>query len=801
MFVGKTYQTIKQRQYEYGDLSSVHVPSSPTKYMSQLNSLNIERPLKNNSENLSFKGLSFMGNNQKEKHEEKHNHSSLTPTLALVGALVAAGLALRLAPAYKKVGEYKISEFKEFTEKHLGPMGGELLENLKNSKLAKKMVKVDGDKITLYKKTIPQLIWDGLIYPVKVLPGDLLNGTVELLGKIKPLKNWSKNVLQKQTFKNIRQRSKIDAKVNTLRGLFETKNDLLAKLNKGEITNEQLESIMFQRKMKMFDSRTGNYDTKHERALVRVVSGLPPAIFLANDAYNLSRMMDDDANAAEEEKKIRFRQEVSRVGLNAYITLVTMGALQKYINNSKLGIMLMTAATTLVTESFSRLTNGKHITRLTPEEARLENERNHAPEAEIKPIVNNTPSFKANQEEEAKNSKEKQQKPLLSFDSLMKASAIVIAGGFAMKGIRKYVPGANDAIKATLEPFKKLYNKATTIENFVMPKAQFDEVVNVLEKNGFKDLAEKYKKVAATTSNADGSINLGEKSKKIKPLVKFIVAPFRFAWSTITLPYNLVEKAVASFTKKPAAKLTSEEVHQKILKDNIKSLATSIEKIGKEARKKGYNAKEFQSFVNDNFLKAFNSDTMSNVSNSDLSNLAKTAGTAATLWFLMTDNYNMVMLKSNGNDKDGAKTKFRERLVQEASRLFYQTLLIDLFNSTFSSQYHNSLMGAAWITATNTTLGEWLTRTSVGVPVGTHSRKGLIELEEKQNNATGFKKSYYNFMRRLTGKRSIQSYNVKKEDIKNLKPDFKSPVNFTAPQQQNVNFTNNSSVLKDLIKG
>lgn len=110
-------------------------------------------------------------------------------------------------------------------------------------------------------------------------------------------------------------------------------------------------------------------------------------------------------------------------------------------------------------------------------------------------------------------------------------------------------------------------------------------------------------------------------------------------------------------------------------------------------------------------------------------------------------------------------------------------------------------MGAAWITATNTTLGEWLTRTSVGVPVGTHSRKGLIELEEKQNNATGFKKSYYNFMRRLTGKRSIQSYNVKKEDIKNLKPDFKSPVNFTAPQQQNVNFTNNSSVLKDLIKG
>ena len=29
-----------------------------------------------------------------------------------------------------------------------------------------------------------------------------------------------------------------------------------------------------------------------------------------------------------------------------------------------------------------------------------------------------------------------------------------------------------------------------------------------------------------------------------------------------------------------------------------------------------------------------------------------------------------------------ANTKFKERFVQEGSRLFYQTLLIDLFNST-----------------------------------------------------------------------------------------------------------------------
>src|SRR5699024_1481991 len=116
--------------------------------------------------------------------------------------------------------------------------------------------------------------------------------------------------------------------------------------------------------------------------------------------------------------------------------------------------------------------------------------------------------------------------------------------------------------------------------------------------------------------------------------------------------------------------------------------------------------KEFQTFVKDNILKSFNVTTMSNVSNAELSNLAKTASAAATIWFLMTDNYNMVMLKSNGNDKEGAETKFKERFVQEGSRLFYQTLLIDLFNSTFRNAYHASLAGMSAVTLVDTTLGE-----------------------------------------------------------------------------------------------
>ena len=60
-------------------------------------------------------------------------------------------------------------------------------------------------------------------------------------------------------------------------------------------------------------------------------------------------------------------------------------------------------------------------------------------------------------------------------------------------------------------------------------------------------------------------------------------------------------------------------------------------------------------------------------------------------------------------------------------------------------------------------MGEWLTRRSVGTPTKPLTRDEMLAYEKVRNEATGFKKKYYNFMTRLTGKRSISSYNVNKE--------------------------------------
>lgn len=914
MLVGKIQQTIRPKRKNNGEVSQNSVPlpkSFSSEHMSQNSGLN-KSPLKTNSNELAFKGSFF-----------------------------------RL---YEEVAKADVNKFLNEMDE---PLDG-MVRHLYKAVIKSNLVKTEGNNVIVSKKTIPTLVGNGFSDPFLKFPGDILNGMVEGLGHFKPLENWAEKVLEKPMFKKIRQRSKIDYEVNAFQGLLEFRkmtideelkneakklgvkvdnlsDEVRAKVEKS--VDDNMQWHIFQRSMKSFDSKVGNYDTKHERALNRLVSGLPPAIFLANDAYNLSRMMDDNPAEAKKEKRARFKQETSRILMSGYLTLITMGALNKLINNSKAGIMLNTGITVLFTEMYSRLRNGKHITRLTPEEARKINEKNHAPEAQIKP---EGLSFKSNNENKS-NSKEKLQKPLLSFDTLVKAAAASIAIGFSIKGLRK-IPRIDAAFEAAFKPFKNFYKNIAEVSDYKVSQKKIDEVadtlaelgfttrgkqykavairsreqvvekvinelnktsdikvidkfldnmakddthpdvlkknlkslIGILNKNDYKELAAKYQyknvknmksdaalkdelakiktvlqdkalqnadlisriknnglnKISDTsfadeiktaleksgekngkmfknyTDALNGLVNFGTRDKKIKPLVNFVITPFSFMWSIVKFPYKIANGIVELFVKKSPKSVKS------IDELNMEAVSKSFDKIYDKAGKykkaiastndvqlKEKYQKKFYDFVMDNTLKAFNVNTMSNLPNSDLSNLAKTAASAATIWFLMTDNYNMVMLKSNGNDVEGAETKFKERFVQEGSRLFYQTLLIDLFNKTFQKQYNGSLMGMSWITLTNTTIGEWLTRKSVGVPVGMHTRNELLKLEEEQNNATGFKKDYYEFMKRLTGKRSIQSYNVNKN--KNETPVASSSQNRS---QSSLNFTNSQTFGK-MIKG
>ena len=73
---------------------------------------------------------------------------------------------------------------------------------------------------------------------------------------------------------------------------------------------------------------------------------------------------------ADKEHKTRFRQELSRVGITAYIQLVILGGLTKFVNSSLMGTALSSTIPVLIAETSSRLANGKSITFISKEKAK-----------------------------------------------------------------------------------------------------------------------------------------------------------------------------------------------------------------------------------------------------------------------------------------------------------------------------------------------------------------------------------------------------------------------------------------------
>ena len=72
------------------------------------------------------------------------------------------------------------------------------------------------------------------------------------------------------------------------------------------------------------------------------------------------------------------------------------------------------------------------------------------------------------------------------------------------------------------------------------------EFIPKMEENGFTELAAQYRQIASKAVNPDGTISLGKKKKKIKPLVDFFIAPFKFIWKYGSMPYKFVDDAIKS---------------------------------------------------------------------------------------------------------------------------------------------------------------------------------------------------------------------------------------------------------------
>lgn len=911
--------------------------------------------------------------------------------------------------------------------KHYGDIGTSVGEKL--GKLASETIAESGDKTlgivekagnkllqkssrfvmeqgtsSIKEKSFVRSLTESVIFPFVNLPLYGVNWVVGKAKSIPGLKNGAEKLYKSPVLRVPRKLNEMDWKTDSLKGIMDkTKeavgnfakesgtsyDEVLQKLSENnpvdkefvQKADEHIKENLYKVSNKFFDKHTGNFNTAYERPLNRIVTGLIPVAFLANDAYNLSVLCGDKKEDSKKEANERKQQEITRVLTTAYIQLLTFGAFTKQVNTKPWFTPLTSALTVLFSETNSRVKNGKPIFFLSSEKAKEYNQnkdsrkgwknllfrgkkadKSAAAPAKIETsekskeeakdtktdttasnsaiknnsfVAANTPgiftSFKAADKDEDKTTETKEnketkevkndkkadkkgkkdsQKALINFKTFKKGVMVLTAAGVAlsflknssytknsalMKGVRKVgdffkqkvynplafkdfsistkdfeqvtksledigcgeiaeghkfiqgkygknvgdgiikmyktslssskvpnvVTGALDALKGAgaqlSEQEAKTLNgsikTAIKLNQTAISEGKFDVVAkkaqSIIEKkqiNLTKEQAEVFKQSVIDAMSANSKKAPIQVETKLKPFVDIVTQPFKFIWSAARLPFKLassmVNLAVAPVEKKAAqaelgeatlnnveknihkvvteifgekkaksgkisqtvfanameelGKKTAPYRNAKAALDKLVESGASSEQIAKAQEAVDKSKTKLSKYVYEAVEKSFNGVTQSSNKNTDLAMMSKLASSTVTSAFLVADNYNMVMLKSDGENKEEAKEKANERIVQRLSALFYQTLFINWFNSTFRSTYNSSLKGMTAVAIPNTLTTEILTRKSIGMPVGRKTLEELEEIDDKNEKRTGFAGKYFKFMRLLTGKKPLK---------------------------------------------
>lgn len=685
---------------------------------------------------------------------------------------------------------------KQFSSEFGKAAGDELKETIERL-LSKKhpLMTLQGDKLTLNKRHIPSKFNSRVLNPILNAPIDMINSSLDKLKKIPALKNSQiiDNILGTKVLAN--RRTYLDDYSNAMAIRHYT--EMFDKKTFAERVNEGRARLK---------PRIANYQTRSERTSTRIISGMIPAFFLANDAYNLSMFVNNDKKLAKDEKKRRFNQEVGRIGITAAVTFVVLSMLGKKSNTNPGIARFAIAATTFASEIIGRIMVGTPFYPVTENQSKKY--------AKLKKKDENKEENKETKSNENKlNTANKQM--INKKDNALKFLVGIVLFGFAAEKLPKYVRPIKNTIYQLSSRYKDLLQK-----DFTISQKEFKEIISQLRKNGFDKLADNYdarfkkiiadgnltikesrkldrkidelaeskipdifitntekyekakksakasidrnavmKELGISPRNTD-IINLSAMENKFMsiPVDQILGLPVRFAWEVLTMPYRYVVKPLIELPKS-GFKIIQTKIktgdfpefkpkEEKLLKNE--DLKNNIQFLQKIKDDPNYKSKLAKTLVD-----SFDDETKSSFSNAELAGDAKVAVSTVTSAFLIFDNYNLVMIDSEGKDKKLAAQKAKERTVQRIIRIAYGAGLIKLFNNVFKPIYDTSLIIAGMVTASNVVLTEMLERISVGLPLHEATREEIIEKDNENLNAKGLKGSYFKLMSELTGKKPI----------------------------------------------
>ena len=363
-----------------------------------------------------------------------------------------------------------------------------------------------------------------------------------------------------------------------------------------------------------------------------------------------------------------------------------------------------------------------------------------------------------------------------------------VIGGLWALGFAANKFKATDFGKSIIEPIKKGYNNIIK-EDDLISRADFDKAMNRLRKNGFSKVADKYYDIIKDQTS--DMINLGKKDRKVvNPIVNdILIFPVRTVWKWAMMPYNFTkniadmvthksaklrdaDKAVSdafkAMSKDELSKLSSKsaselsELESGILKKAKDEIASQKKMISNNINfiKKIPEDADFSKRVNEQLLGSFDNVTKSNYSNHNLAKITKLSASAATSYFLIADNYNLVMQKNQ--DKAEATQKAKERAIQRGYGILYGSFLLSLLNNVFKVPYSKSLFNMSLIGAAYALINETITRKSTGLPLGEKSKDEILAVEKENLESDGLKGKYFRLMKTITGKKTLSEKQASK---------------------------------------
>ena len=630
---------------------------------------------------------------------------------------------------------------------------------------------------------------------------------------------------------NVAKKMKINISDDSFLGAWLKKHEQEISYNKVvDIIDEYVRPVISkegnvnsQRANKIFSDTIGsnitrvkkNYESRDERTLNRVATSIVSALYSGADFYNISMLQKDDKNEASKAQKRRLKQELTRMGLSAAFTFLTLGVFDRY---SKKNIWLnasVIAGSTLLSEILSRIFSKTPLIPLTSKEAaKISQKRKNSPEErqkitfranlkneqeEFRSLLKSTPTLEESSKKlENKELEPKKHRKSKLFRIFMGAFALANVF-FILSKLSKGELKANKIKKEFYDRYKdNILNNDITAEvveqakqatkkikednaNRLIKLPSFGSIKDLITKRKVEvNLDELASKLELLKNTQDGQkisntldiyLNHIQKLKDegknvvsskvdipvVSGLYSGITKIFNTVGTILTAPSRLLF-ACLNRDYKDSNKLF-DEVMQEVKPNYNKELVqlAHICELDKKSKlHEIFKSKPRKDSTMINIIQKRARNVEVGAETSELANISRTMVTAITTYFFVNDYRNSVLIESGGKDTEGAKEETRERLMHKLSNFIINGTLMNTFNTIFKSVLNKSLLGATVVAAATETTNEFLVRKSICQPIGMKkSKQEIIDYEEKQMNKKGFMGWWSRTFKKITGKKSL----------------------------------------------